>query len=439
MPNRERAERAVRRRVAVAADDRHARLRDAELRADHVDDALAAAARRVQRDAELLAVAAQRLELLLGELVGAGRRSSARCGPSSRASGRAGARGGRPGAAPRTPAPTSPRGSGAGRRRAAPARPAARPRRAAPRSSRTASGPPRPLYPVKRAQAQWPQLIELRRIPDLPPYAFAEIDALKLQAAARRGRRHRPRLRQPGHPVARDRRREAGRGGGEAAQPPLLGEPRDPEPARGDLRAVRAALRRRARPRSRGDHDDRREGGARAPALGARRAGRRGARAGAELPDPHVRARVRRGDGRAGGDGHGGGRAREPRRCLRALAAAPARRDRVVPAQPDDHGRRRRRSCRRSSTSRASARLVVVHDFAYADIAFDGHEPPSILAAEGARSVAVELYTLTKGFSMAGWRVGFCRRQRGRSSPGSGGSSRTSTTARSSRSRSPRR
>jgi alanine-synthesizing transaminase len=51
--------------------------------------------------------------------------------------------------------------------------------------------------------------------------------------------------------------------------------------------------------------------------------------------------------------------------------------------------------------------LVVVHDFAYADIAFDGHVPPSILQAEGASEVAVELYTLTKSFSMAGWRVGF--------------------------------
>jgi alanine-synthesizing transaminase len=51
--------------------------------------------------------------------------------------------------------------------------------------------------------------------------------------------------------------------------------------------------------------------------------------------------------------------------------------------------------------------LVVVHDFAYADLAFDGHVPPSILQAEGALDVAVELYTLTKGFSMAGWRVGF--------------------------------
>ena len=51
--------------------------------------------------------------------------------------------------------------------------------------------------------------------------------------------------------------------------------------------------------------------------------------------------------------------------------------------------------------------LFLVHDFAYADIAFDGYEPPSILAAEGAREVAVELYSMTKGYSMAGWRVGF--------------------------------
>jgi alanine-synthesizing transaminase len=51
--------------------------------------------------------------------------------------------------------------------------------------------------------------------------------------------------------------------------------------------------------------------------------------------------------------------------------------------------------------------VLVVHDFAYADISFDGHRPPSILQAHGAAEVAVELYTLTKSFSMAGWRVGF--------------------------------
>jgi alanine-synthesizing transaminase len=51
--------------------------------------------------------------------------------------------------------------------------------------------------------------------------------------------------------------------------------------------------------------------------------------------------------------------------------------------------------------------VVIVHDFAYADIAFDGYEPPSILEVPGAKEVAVELYSLTKGHSMAGWRVGF--------------------------------
>ncbi|MGD2043609.1 MAG: aminotransferase class I/II-fold pyridoxal phosphate-dependent enzyme [Acidimicrobiia bacterium] len=51
--------------------------------------------------------------------------------------------------------------------------------------------------------------------------------------------------------------------------------------------------------------------------------------------------------------------------------------------------------------------VVLVHDFAYADISFDGYRPPSILEVPGAKEVAVELYSLTKGHSMAGWRVGF--------------------------------
>jgi alanine-synthesizing transaminase len=52
--------------------------------------------------------------------------------------------------------------------------------------------------------------------------------------------------------------------------------------------------------------------------------------------------------------------------------------------------------------------FVLVHDFAYADIAFDGHQPPSVLQCEGALECAVELWSMTKSFSMAGWRVGFC-------------------------------
>src|SRR5215216_1282641 len=51
--------------------------------------------------------------------------------------------------------------------------------------------------------------------------------------------------------------------------------------------------------------------------------------------------------------------------------------------------------------------VVVVHDFAYADLGFDGYEPPSILQADGAKEVAVELYSMTKSFSMAGWRSAF--------------------------------
>src|SRR5579863_4688244 len=51
--------------------------------------------------------------------------------------------------------------------------------------------------------------------------------------------------------------------------------------------------------------------------------------------------------------------------------------------------------------------VVLVHDFAYSDTAFDGYQPPSVLQVPGAKDVAVELYTLTKSFSMAGWRVAF--------------------------------
>ena len=282
-------------------------------------------------------------------------------------------------------------------------------------------------------------MIELRRIPDLPPYAFAEIDALKLQ------------LRRDGVDVI-----DLGFGNPDIASPEIAvaklaeaaAKPRNHRysASRGipNLRQAICELYERrfgvdARPGARGDHDDRREGGARAPAVGARRAGRRRARAGAELPDPHVRAGLRRRDGRAGGDGR---RTRTSSANLadayERSAAAAARRDPSFPHNPTttvvdadfmqalvDFARERE--------------LVVVHDFAYADIAFDGHEPPSILAAEGAKDVAVELYTLTKGFSMAGWRVGFCVGNAEVVAGARRGSSRTSTTARSSRSRSPRR
>ncbi|HUK18491.1 MAG TPA: aminotransferase class I/II-fold pyridoxal phosphate-dependent enzyme [Bryobacteraceae bacterium] len=51
---------------------------------------------------------------------------------------------------------------------------------------------------------------------------------------------------------------------------------------------------------------------------------------------------------------------------------------------------------------------MVVHDFAYADLGFDGYRPPSILQVDGAKEVAVEIFSLSKSYNMAGWRVGFC-------------------------------
>ena len=52
-------------------------------------------------------------------------------------------------------------------------------------------------------------------------------------------------------------------------------------------------------------------------------------------------------------------------------------------------------------------RFYVISDIAYADITFDGYKTPSILAVEGAKEVAVESFTLSKSYNMAGWRVGF--------------------------------
>jgi alanine-synthesizing transaminase len=51
--------------------------------------------------------------------------------------------------------------------------------------------------------------------------------------------------------------------------------------------------------------------------------------------------------------------------------------------------------------------LMVVHDFAYAELCFDGYKAPSILEVPGAKDIAIEFGSLSKSHSMAGWRVGF--------------------------------
>ena len=51
--------------------------------------------------------------------------------------------------------------------------------------------------------------------------------------------------------------------------------------------------------------------------------------------------------------------------------------------------------------------LIVIHDNAYSEVAFEGYEPPSFLATEGAKDVGVEIFSLSKGWNMTGWRVGW--------------------------------
>ena len=51
--------------------------------------------------------------------------------------------------------------------------------------------------------------------------------------------------------------------------------------------------------------------------------------------------------------------------------------------------------------------FLIVNDFAYSDVFFDGQRPPSLLYSDREFTNSIELYSLTKGYSMAGWRVGF--------------------------------
>ena len=52
--------------------------------------------------------------------------------------------------------------------------------------------------------------------------------------------------------------------------------------------------------------------------------------------------------------------------------------------------------------------IMIIHDFAYADLVFDGYKAPSFLQVKGAKDVGVEFFSLSKSYNMPGWRVGFC-------------------------------
>ena len=61
----------------------------------------------------------------------------------------------------------------------------------------------------------------------------------------------------------------------------------------------------------------------------------------------------------------------------------------------------------RDRTGASKHDILVVHDLAYADIVFDGWKAPSIMQVPGAKDIAVEFFTLSKSYNMAGWRIGF--------------------------------
>ena len=78
------------------------------------------------------------------------------------------------------------------------------------------------------------------------------------------------------------------------------------------------------------------------------------------------------------------------------------------PHNPTHHGRRARLLRRRGRPGPASFGFMVIHDFAYGDVCFDGYQAPSFLSVPGAKEVGVETTTMSKGYNMAGWRLGFC-------------------------------
>ena len=185
--------------------------------------------------------------------------------------------------------------------------------------------------------------MEFRRITNLPPVRLHDHQQPEDGRSSSRRGRHRPRLRQPGHPVARDRGREAGRGRSHRPQPPVLDEPGPAQPPRSPL----AALYERkwgvdARPRDRDHQHDRLEGGLQPPDVGAAAVRRRRHRAEPQLPDPHLRPAVRRGRPAPGADAHRRRLLRGPRDGVDGRLAEAAGADHLVPAQPDRRLRRPR-------------------------------------------------------------------------------------------------
>ena len=248
---------------------------------------------------------------------------------------------------------------------------------------------------------------EFHRIRRLPPYVFEQVNRAKARGTQCGRRHHRPRHGQSGPAGAGACHREAQGDDRQAAHRPLFGLEghRGPAPRAGRL--LRPPLRREAQ----SGHPDRRharlQGRLRQRGAGDHRAGRRHPGAQPELPDPRLRL-------------PDGGR-RDPLGAVRADAAISSRRS---SARSCIRSRSRSRwwsAIRRIPTAYVADLdfykelvpfakkhgIFVLSDLAYAEVYFDDNPPPSVLQVPGAMDVAVEFTSMSKTYSMPGWRMGF--------------------------------
>ena len=154
------------------------------------------------------------------------------------------------------------------------------------------------------------------------------------------------------------------------------------------------------------DRDDRLQGRHRAPRARDARSRRHRARAQPELSDTHLRAGHRGRGHPSRPDARGFGLFQSLEDAIRDSYPKPKMLIVNFPSNPTTQ-------CvdlaffERLVAIAREHHIYVVHDLAYADIVFDGYKAPSIMQVPGAREIAVEFFTMSKSYNMAGWRVGF--------------------------------
>ena len=249
---------------------------------------------------------------------------------------------------------------------------------------------------------------EFHRIRRLPPYVFEQVNRAK--AAARNAGADIIDLGMgnPDLPAPAACHREA-EGDRSASRAPTAIRPRK---GIAGLRRAQAAyygapLRREAQSRDPDRRDARLEGRLRQRGAGDHRAGRRRAGAQSELSDPRLRLPDGGRRDPLGAVGADAGILRGARARDRALDPEAARGRRLLSVQSDRLRRRASISTRTWSPSRRSTSIFVLSDLAYAEVYFDDNPPPSVLQVPGAMDVTVEFTSMSKTFSMPGWRMGF--------------------------------